>query len=255
MRIATTLAGVNQIQRRQLQLVQSQLFGFQDRRGGWVKPLDYQPNSRRIAQQFARPLIQIRFGVGAKPYDRRFPTTGRLGDSREERYHSMRQCSTGSGRLHHGQLWRRRLAAGYRVDSCGRAQWVPLYCMMNTLRDEGIADTIDSLVQPGNSFVDRFRRDREIIDPVRRQTVLRLQLLQAADPDERGGHARIAQRPGERQLREGLPALLRDSVQRPDLLHRRVGDQLRRERAVPARPRALGNAVEVLVGQHPLRER
>ena len=51
----------------------------------------------------------------------------------------MRQCSTGSGRLHHGQLWRRRLAAGYRVDSCGRAQWVPLYCMMNTLRDEGIA--------------------------------------------------------------------------------------------------------------------
>src|SRR5205823_3369763 len=58
---------------------------------------------------------------------------------------------------------------------------------------------------------------------------IRLQLLQAADPDERGADARVTQRPRERQLREGLPALLRDPVQRADLLQRLVRDELRRQ--------------------------
>ena len=38
------------------------------------------------------------------------------------------------------------------------------------------------------------------------------------------------------------------------LAERRVREELRRERARPARPRALRNAVEVLVGEHPLRK-
>ena len=52
-----------------------------------------------------------------------------------------------------------------------------------------------------------------------------------------------------------LAARSGDLVQRPDLLQRFLGQEVRRQRARPARPRALGNAVQVLVGEHALRER
>ena len=53
----------------------------------------------------------------------------------------------------------------------------------------------------------------------------------------------------------GLAARRGDLVQRPDLLQRLLGQKVRRQRARPAGARALGNAVQVLVGEHALRER
>src|SRR5438270_13660489 len=81
---------------------------------------------------------------------------------------------------------------------------------------------------------------------------IRFELRDAADADERGSDARIAQDPGHRHLREGLAAARCDLVQGPDLDDRLVGDQAGRQRAVAAGPRAFRNAYQVLVGQHSL---
>ena len=59
-----------------------------------------------------------------------------------------------------------------------------------------------------------------------------LELRDAARADERRGHARIAQRPGQRHLRERLPASPRDRVERADLLERLLAEQIGRERAL-----------------------
>src|SRR5438552_11495898 len=92
------------------------------------------------------------------------------------------------------------------------------------------------------------------VEPVERGDV-RLQLLDAARADERRRDARVAERPRERELRETLPASLRDLVQRAHLVEGLVGEHRRRERALARRPGVLGHPAQVLVRQQSLRER
>ncbi len=82
-----------------------------------------------------------------------------------------------------------------------------------------------------------------------------LELLDAADADERRGHARVAQRPGERELRQRLAAASRDLRQASDLRPGLLVQLVRGERAVLARARAFGNPVEVPLAEQALRER
>src|ERR1700730_750787 len=82
-----------------------------------------------------------------------------------------------------------------------------------------------------------------------------LQLVDAARTDEHRRHACVAQRPGERHLREALPAPFGNDVQRPNMGEVCVGEQVLSEGAVLASARVFGNAVEVTVGEQPLSER
>src|SRR5581483_11581719 len=81
-----------------------------------------------------------------------------------------------------------------------------------------------------------------------------VQLLHAADPDDRSRHPRVAERPRERHLRERLAALARDVAQRPDRLEVLV-DLVREERIALRRPRALRDAARVPIGELTLGER
>src|SRR4051812_18721044 len=74
-------------------------------------------------------------------------------------------------------------------------------------------------------------------------------------PNQGRGHAWVAQRPGRRHLWERLAAAGRDLVQRPHLGHRLLREEVGRQRVVPARPRALRDAVQVAVGEQSLGER
>src|SRR3954447_2611310 len=53
-----------------------------------------------------------------------------------------------------------------------------------------------------------------------------VELLDARDADQRRGDPRVAQRPGERHLRERLPAAPCDLVERADLVERLVRQQV-----------------------------
>src|SRR5690606_11956569 len=87
-----------------------------------------------------------------------------------------------------------------------------------------------------------------------------LHLLGAAGADQRGGDTRfgrlaLAQDPGDRHLREALAAAPGDPVERAY-----VGDVLLVQELLPQRlalrgATVLGDALEVLVGQHSLRQR
>ena len=82
-----------------------------------------------------------------------------------------------------------------------------------------------------------------------------LELRDAAGADQGRGHARVAQRPRQRELGQRLPAALRDLVERADAREVLVAEHRLRQRAVAGRARVLGDAVEVAVGEHPLPER
>src|SRR5262245_30816692 len=91
-------------------------------------------------------------------------------------------------------------------------------------------------------------------EPVQRRDVV-LELGHARRADERGGDALVTEHPCERHLRERLAASRGDLVQRAELSERLVREQLGRERARPARARALRNPGQVLAREHSLRER
>ena len=81
-----------------------------------------------------------------------------------------------------------------------------------------------------------------------------VELLDRRGPDHGRGDPRVAQRPLEGELRELLPAPLGDLVQRPDAVEHLLvepGDG----GALARGPRVLGDALEVAVGQQPLRQR
>ncbi len=82
-----------------------------------------------------------------------------------------------------------------------------------------------------------------------------LELRDAAGADQRRGDARIAQRPGDRELSERLPTACGDLVQRPDPGDVLVGDQALAEGLPDAHPRVLRHAVQVAVSQQALPER
>ena len=65
----------------------------------------------------------------------------------------------------------------------------------------------------------------------------------------------VAQRPGQRQLRQRLTAAGGDVVQRPDVVERLVGEQVGGQRAAAGRPGVGRDAVQVAVGQHALGQR
>src|SRR5581483_12467180 len=88
--------------------------------------------------------------------------------------------------------------------------------------------------------VDLGQLVRRELEPVQGAEIL-VQLLHAADPDDRSRHPRVAERPRERHLRERLAALARDVAQRPDRLEVLV-DLVREERIALRRPRALRDA-------------
>src|SRR6185295_9452895 len=69
------------------------------------------------------------------------------------------------------------------------------------------------------------------------------------------GHARVAERPGKRELGKCLAATLGDLVQGAYLGHRVLAELVGRHRAGPARARSLGDSVEVAIGEHALGER
>ena len=92
------------------------------------------------------------------------------------------------------------------------------------------------------------------VQPPERAHVL-LQLADAAGADEHGGHPRVAQRPGQGHLRQALPALPGDPVERAHVAERLLGEQVGRQRLALAGARALGDAVQVLAGEHPLGQR
>ena len=83
-----------------------------------------------------------------------------------------------------------------------------------------------------------------------------LELGDARGADEGRGDAGVAERPGERHLGERLAAGFGDLVQGADLAERLIVEEVGRERALPARPRAFRHlAGEVAAGEHPLGER
>src|SRR5450759_3707018 len=96
-----------------------------------------------------------------------------------------------------------------------------------------------------------FRRG-ELEVPERGEVLL--ELGHAACPDDRRGHARVAEGPGERHLREALTATLRDLGERTDLGQGGLAEESRRQRATRRGTRAGGDAAKVLAGQQPLRE-
>ena len=82
----------------------------------------------------------------------------------------------------------------------------PSYSMLTRWIEPDLLDTLGELVVAE-------------VEPVERGDVV-LELLHARGADERRRHARVAERPGERQLRERLPAACGDPVQRSHLRQR-----------------------------------
>ncbi len=82
-----------------------------------------------------------------------------------------------------------------------------------------------------------------------------LKLGDAARADQHRRHPRVAQRPGQRELRERLAARRGYPGQRADVRQRRLGKLIGRQRAVKAGPRPGGHAGKVLPRQHALRQR
>src|SRR5205807_2412610 len=92
------------------------------------------------------------------------------------------------------------------------------------------------------------------VRPLQRRDVL-LELGDAARPDERRRHALVAQRPGERELRQALAATRGDLVEGANALEVLFAQQPAGQRLVACGARVLGHAVEVLVGEHALGQR
>src|SRR4051794_1903084 len=92
------------------------------------------------------------------------------------------------------------------------------------------------------------------LEVLQRSDVL-LELLDAARADQRGGDARVAERPRERELGQSLSSAPGDLVQRPDLAERLLVEPVGRQRVAAAGARILRHAVQVAVGQQSLRER
>src|SRR6266508_6149640 len=74
---------------------------------------------------------------------------------------------------------------------------------------------------------------------VRERPDVLLELLDAARTDERGGDTRVAERPGERELRERLAPPLGNRVERTHAVEVLLGEHLPVQRARPARSRSL----------------
>src|SRR5580704_12476314 len=82
-----------------------------------------------------------------------------------------------------------------------------------------------------------------------------LQLRDAAGADEDRGHARIAERPGERHLGELLAAPFRDACQGAHVSQVGFAEHVLFERGVLPSSGVLRDAVDVAVGQQTLGER
>src|SRR5918993_1273181 len=89
------------------------------------------------------------------------------------------------------------------------------------------------------------------VEPLERAQAV-VELLDAAGADEHGRDAVVAQRPGQRELRQRLAAPLRHLVERPDAGQVVLGELLLRQRAAPRHPRSLGDPAEVAVGEQAL---
>ncbi len=82
-----------------------------------------------------------------------------------------------------------------------------------------------------------------------------VELLDRRRADEHRGDSLVAQRPGQGHLGQRLAARLRHPVERPHVLQRGVGEQGWVERLALCRTRTRRDTLEVLVGEHALRER
>src|ERR1035437_2633653 len=82
-----------------------------------------------------------------------------------------------------------------------------------------------------------------------------LELADAGTADQGRGDARVAERPGERHLRQRLPASTGDLVQPADPSQVRIAQHVPAERAVPGGSRTARNPVEIAVREEALCER
>jgi hypothetical protein len=102
--------------------------------------------------------------------------------------------------------------------------------------------------------VDLGKLSRGELEVPERGEVL-LELDHAARSDDRRGHTRVAECPGERHLRQALSSTFRDLGERTHLGQGVVAEERRREGATRRGTRAGGDAAKVLAGQQPLRQR
>jgi hypothetical protein len=82
-----------------------------------------------------------------------------------------------------------------------------------------------------------------------------VELGDARGADQRRGHARVAQDPGDRHLRERLAAPLGDLVERAHVLEALLGEHVLAEEDALGGARVLRHPVEVARGEHALGER
>ena len=81
-------------------------------------------------------------------------------------------------------------------------------------------------------------------------------LLRTGGPSQYAGHDAVAQDPSQRHLRQGLAALRRQIVQRPDLAHPLLGQSVFVQKTAVSHDSAIsGNAFEVTVCQQSMRQR
>jgi len=127
-------------------LIEADFFRLQNRSGLLFQPFDHAAHLGRIAEQFRRPGVHVRLGVGANRVSGRGPLGRRRRLAAEQRHQPVRQRNAGARRPHDLELRRGRSPPAMDSTVLQRAR-IAAHDLINTFGHQRIADRVDGISQ------------------------------------------------------------------------------------------------------------